>query len=110
MGGQMMAKAANPRETTIKPLSLRIAERVIDTEDASTGDKNRAAFIIQRTDIQGAIDKGWSILQIWEALRNERSIQFGYQAFRRYTHQLCSEPNKLETSATDQSSVSEPNI
>lgn len=78
----------------MKSLSLRIAERVAASADASIGDKNRAAFFLLRAEIQGAIDHGCSMLKIWEVLRDDNSINFGYQAFRRYAHQLCSKTNE----------------
>ena len=78
----------------MKSLSQRIAERIAASADASIGDKNRAAFIILRSEIQSAIDHGCSILKIWEVLRDDKSISFGYQAFRRYAHQLCSETDE----------------
>lgn len=78
----------------MKSLSQRIAERVAASTDASLGDRNRAAFIMLRVEIQSAIDHGCSILKIWEVLRDESSINFGYQAFRRYAHQLCSETDE----------------
>jgi hypothetical protein len=78
----------------MKSLSLRIAERVATSTDASIGDKNRAAFIMLRAEIQSAMDNGCSILKIWEVLRDDNLINFGYQAFRRYAHQLCSETDE----------------
>lgn len=78
----------------MKSLSLRIAERVAASADASIGDKNRAAFFLLRAEIQSAMDHGCSILKIWEVLRDDKLINFGYQAFRRYAHQLCSETDE----------------
>jgi len=78
----------------VKPLSLRIAEHIAAKNDAPRSERNRAAFIIHRADIQNAIDKGWSILQIWEALREEKLISYGYHTFRRHAHQLCTKPVK----------------
>lgn len=78
----------------MKPLSLRIAENVMSKNGVQRSERNRAEFIIHRADIQNAIDKGWSTLQIWQALREEELISYGYHAFRRYTHQLCTKPAK----------------
>ncbi|WP_429527972.1 TraK family protein [Pseudomonas frederiksbergensis] len=77
----------------MKPLSLRIAERLVNKSDAPKSDRNRAAFIIHRADIQNAVDNGCSILQIWQTLQEEKLINYGYQAFRRYAHQLCTKPD-----------------
>jgi hypothetical protein len=90
LGGETQLKNLASLGAIMKSLSLRIAERVAASIDASTGDKNRAAFILLRAEIQSAIDHGCSILKIWEVLRDDNSINFGYQAFRRYAHQLCS--------------------
>lgn len=76
----------------MKPLSVRVAERVAAKKGAPAPEKNRAAFIIHRTEIQSAIDKGWPILQVWQTLREEESISYGYHAFRRHVHQLCTKP------------------
>lgn len=92
--GKMQIKNLVSLGAIMKSLSLRIAERVAASTDASIGDKNRATFIMLRTEIQSAIDDGCSILKIWEVLRDENSINFGYQAFRRYAHQLCSETDE----------------
>lgn len=77
----------------MKPLSLRIAERLVSKSDAPKPERNRAAFIIHRADIQNAVDNDCSILQIWQILREEKLINYGYQAFRRYAHQLCTKPD-----------------
>ncbi|MNF83759.1 hypothetical protein D3C84_660890 [compost metagenome] len=77
----------------MKPLSLRVAERLVNKSDAPKSDRNRAAFIIHRADIQHAVDNGCSILQIWQTLREEKLINYGYQAFRRHAHQLCTKPD-----------------
>lgn len=92
--GKMQIKNLVSLGAIMKSLSLRIAERVAASTDGSIGDKNRATFIMLRTEIQSAIDDGCSILKIWEVLRDDNSINFGYQAFRRYAHQLCSETDE----------------
>ncbi|CAI3792294.1 MULTISPECIES: TraK family protein [Pseudomonas] len=72
----------------MKPLTVRIAERVAATYPPSSPAKNLAKFILLREDILQAIQGGWSLLGIWTTLHDEGSIDFGYQAFRRYAKRL----------------------
>jgi hypothetical protein len=72
----------------MKTLSERIAAHISATSSATQGAKNRAAFITQRSEIQKAIDDGYSMLAIWQALHEEQVITFSYQAFRRYVNSL----------------------
>lgn len=75
----------------MKPLTIRIAEHVAKTPPPFSSTANQAAFILLREEIQQAIEGGWSLLQIWTALRDEGYISFGYQAFRRYAKRLLRE-------------------
>lgn len=74
--------------TIKKSLSERIAERVSARKSQSRDSINRATYLALRDDIRGALADGWSINTIWETLREEEKINFGYTAFHRYTHQL----------------------
>lgn len=83
----------------MKPLSLRIAERVIKTASPNSPLAHRAVVIINRAEIQEAILRGCSLLSIWQILREEGVVNFGYQAFSRHTRSTvrlpenCSEVN-----------------
>ncbi|WP_158002890.1 MULTISPECIES: TraK family protein [Pseudomonas] len=72
----------------MKPLTVRIAERVAATYPPTSPATNLANFILLREDILQAIQGGWSLLRIWTTLHDEGSISFGYQAFRRYANTL----------------------
>jgi hypothetical protein len=72
----------------MKPLSLRIAEHVIQREASTSPLAHRAVMIIHRSDIQDAVQRGCSLLSIWKTLSDEGIVNFGYQAFRRYTRAL----------------------
>ena len=71
----------------MKTLSEAIAERVLQF-DTGRNARNRATFILLRREVQEAIEQGYSLLTIWETLRDQGQVPFGYQAFRRYTKQL----------------------
>lgn len=72
----------------MKPLTLRIAEHVIQNADPSSSSAHRAVMLIHRPDIQDAIERGCSLLSIWKTLSDEGVVNFGYQAFRRYVRAL----------------------
>ncbi|MFM0512077.1 TraK family protein [Paraburkholderia sp. RL17-373-BIF-A] len=69
-------------------LSQRIAARVLAEPANSPGLANRATFLGIRSEVQRAIEEGWSLLAIHSALHEEGVITFGYQAFRRYVNTL----------------------
>lgn len=69
----------------IKTLATRIAQRM--KNKPSGRNQNRATFLTLRTDIEQALQEGWSVKTIWETLYGERKVAFGYQTFRRYVHQ-----------------------
>jgi hypothetical protein len=68
-------------------LSQRIAQRAQTKKPTQQG-KNRAAFLAVRDDVQNALNDGWSVKTIWETLREEGRIQFGYDAFMGYVKRL----------------------
>jgi hypothetical protein len=70
-----------------KSLSQRITERARTKKPTATG-KNRAAFLSVREEIKCALDDGWPVKTIWETLREEGTIAFGYDAFMRYVNHL----------------------
>jgi hypothetical protein len=72
-------------------LSRRIAARVIADPGKSSGRANRAVFLEVRDEVQRALEDGWSVLAIYNALRAEGVVSFGYQAFRRYANSLIIE-------------------
>jgi predicted transcriptional regulator len=71
----------------MKTLSERIAERVLLTDEGRNA-RNRASFLMVRTEVAEALEVGYSMLAIWETLQEEGRVNFGYQAFRRYVGQL----------------------
>lgn len=75
------------RSDAMKTLSERIAERALKRAVGRNA-RNRATFLLMRTEIQAAIDDGHSLMSIWEALVEEGHIHYGYQAFRRYADEL----------------------
>lgn len=70
-----------------KSLSDRIAERMSARQPTGAG-KNRAAFLALRNDVKKALDDGWPVKVIWETLRDEGKITFGYDAFIGYVNRL----------------------
>ena len=74
-----------------KSLSARIAERVARKKPAGNV-RNRAAFLALRGEVKQAIDDGWSVKTIWEALHDEEKVTFSYQAFRGYVNRLILSP------------------
>ena len=68
-----------------KTLAARIAQRM--KNKPSGRDKNRATFLLLRTDVEQALTEGWLMKTIWETLYDERKVAFGDQTFRRYVHQ-----------------------
>ncbi|WP_237683158.1 TraK family protein [Pseudomonas sp. B14(2022)] len=45
-------------------------------------------MVIHRPQIQDAVQRGYSLLSIWKTLSEEGVVNFGYQAFRRYSRKL----------------------
>lgn len=70
----------------MKTLSERIAST--RTKTAYAPHANRAIVIALRTDIQGALNDGWSVLAIYKTLYEEGRLTFSYQAFRRHVNRL----------------------
>ena len=69
-----------------KSLSDRIAERMSARKPTGAG-KNRAEFLAMRNDVKKAMDDGWPVKVIWETLRDEGKISFGYDAFIGYVNE-----------------------
>lgn len=78
-----------------KSLSERIAERM-RTKRPTGAAKNRAAFLAVRSDVKTAMDDGWPVKVIWETLREEGKISFGYDAFISYVNQLIRKSYPVE--------------
>ncbi len=51
-------------------------------------ERNRTAFIACIEEIKVVLADGWTIKDIWEALREERRISFGYEVFRGYVRRM----------------------
>jgi hypothetical protein len=71
-----------------KRLTQRVAERV-EREKTSQAARNRAQFLAQRDEILEALDDGWPMKTVWQTLRSEGAITFGYDAFVRYVRKLA---------------------
>ena len=83
-----------------KSLSERIALRVSARQPSRTG-KNRASFLAVRDDVRKALGDGWSVKAIWDTLRHEGEIEFGYDAFIGYVNRLIrnAEPSPAKSPA-----------
>ncbi|BCZ98087.1 TPA: TraK family protein [Legionella pneumophila] len=46
--------------------------------------KHKVEFLVMREDISEALEKGWSMMIIWETLRDEGSFTATYNTFRLY--------------------------
>lgn len=44
--------------------------------------KNKVAFFVLRDDIAEALEKGWSMIAIWQTLKDEGKITTSYNTFR----------------------------
>ena len=74
-----------------KSFSEHIALRVSARQPSRTG-KNRASFLAVRNDVRKALDDGWPVKAIWDTLRDEGKIEFGYDAFIGYVNRLIRNP------------------
>lgn len=48
----------------------------------------RAAFLAVRDDVKQALDEGWPLHAIWQALLQEQRLSFSYQTFCRFVNRL----------------------
>lgn len=71
----------------MKSLSERIGERA-RKGSPSAPHANRAIVLALRSDIQTALDDGWSVLAIYQTLHDEGKVNFSYQAFRRHVNRI----------------------
>lgn len=71
----------------MKNLSERVSARNGQASRSSPRN-NRAVVLSLRADIRGALDDGWSVLAIFETLRDEGTVTFSYQTFRLYVNRL----------------------
>ena len=95
-----------------KSLSERIAERMSARKPTGAG-KNRAEFLAMRNDVKKAMDDGWPVKVIWETLRDEGKISFGYDAFIGYVNRLirnvdATAPAPVPPSTADQAKGQKP--
>ncbi|MGL0788784.1 TraK family protein [Xanthomonas translucens] len=92
-----------------KSLSDRIAERMSARQPTGAG-KNRASFLALRNDVKKALDDGWPVKVIWETLRDEGKIPFGYDAFIGYVNRLVRSPDAATPASpsTDQVKSAKP--
>jgi len=68
-------------------LSERIAQRVQSTK-TNRARSNLLAFLALRDDIKQALTDSYTKKEIWETLRDEQKIAFGYTSFTRYVNRL----------------------
>lgn len=87
-------------KTKGEKLSVRIAAREV-TKKPSPYAINRAAFLALRPDIKDAMADGWNVMSIWETLRDEGKVSFGYEAFRKYVNRLILLPVTTVLVATE---------
>jgi hypothetical protein len=71
----------------MKSLSERIGDRARKTSSC-TPHANRAIVLALRSDIQAALNDGWSVLAIYQTLHDEGKVDFSYQAFRRHVNRI----------------------
>ncbi|MEO8627531.1 MAG: TraK family protein [Betaproteobacteria bacterium] len=83
-----------------KSLSERITARS-SKKTAGRSDLNRGTFLALRNEVKQAIDDGWSVKTIWETLRDEGKISYGYQPFRRYANSLIRAPEKARANVVE---------
>lgn len=72
-------------------MAKRLTERIAALQQAqkpTRAGQNRAAFLALRDDIKEALDDGWPVKTVWQTLREEGKISFGYDAFISYVNQL----------------------
>jgi translation elongation factor EF-1beta len=65
-----------------KSLSQRVIQNKAEKNAGRVSAKIQ--FMALKEDIQEALDKGCSMMAIWETLSDEGQISFGYKAFRHY--------------------------
>lgn len=87
-----------------KSLSERIAHRV-STRKPSRSGMNRASFLAVRDDVKMALDDGWPLKVIWDTLRDEGKIEFGYDAFISYVKRLI---RNAESAPSDKVKTGKP--
>ena len=66
---------------------------------ASQRDKNLVAFLAVKHDVEAALEAGFAAWTIWENLREEGRIQFGYDAFRNHVKRRIGKTVKLKATA-----------
>ena len=49
-------------------------------------DKNLVAFLAVKADVQEALNEGYAAKTIWEHMRENKRIEFGYDTFLNYTN------------------------
>ena len=88
-------------------LSQRIAERM-KQHNLRHRSHNLITFLALRADIEQALTDGWSVQTVWQTLKEEQKIAFGYTAFRTYVNRLirCAQP--AAQPATDQRFIFNP--
>ena len=57
--------------------------------------KNRASFLAVREDVRKALNDSWPVKAIWDSLRDEGKIEFGYDAFIGYVNRLIRDAEPL---------------
>ncbi len=70
-----------------KTLSKRIAARSTKRTQGSRA-RDLVAFLALHNEVKEAIEDGWSLVAIWEHLREEKKISHSYTSFLRYVKRL----------------------
>jgi len=71
----------------MKTLSEEIAEHR-KGKNQKKSNRNRVVFLSLKTEIEAALDDGWSLLSIWEVLYKKGKIQFKYATFNRHAKEV----------------------
>jgi len=71
-------------EQTMKKSLVETITTFGQSPQRTTARKNKVEFLALQDDISEALEKGWSIISIWETLRDEGSFTATYNTFRLY--------------------------
>jgi len=90
----------NKSEPQKKRLVELLAEREAQRE-SKKGRSNRVIFFALQAEVKEALDAGWTVMQIYQALQTEGRIKFSYQSFRLYVNKLILNPGQTRRKAKD---------
>lgn len=90
-------------------LGERICKRILSDPSAPKSQKNRAAFLAYRDEIEATLADGWSILAVWRMMNDDGRITFTYQSFRKYVNRLILKKSRVNCRPTSDTGRTEPN-